>query len=154
MRKKSKQVFDKEGAHALLVDMSSRRCRYYLAGYCRNGSRCPFVHVNPHDSQSTERVPTHNSMVLRTCRFYRNGHCGFGDGCAFFHPRGGGGVQKSENEKVVVDERSNSTPNLQDFSFKQTLESLLQEKTKDPETLEDFGYQPEEELKHIYPNLS
>lgn len=54
------------------------------------------------------------------------------------------GVQKSETEKVMDTETANSTPYLQDFSFKQTLESLLQENAKDPETLEDFGYQPEE----------
>ncbi|VDO13541.1 unnamed protein product [Rodentolepis nana] len=124
--------------------MSSRRCRYYLAGYCRNGFRCPFLHIDPYDSQWTQRVPPRSTMVLRTCRFYRNGHCAFGDGCEFFHPSGGYGVQKSEKGEVVDDERPNSPPNLQDFSSNQTHESLLQEKAKDPETLEDFGYQPEE----------
>ncbi|VDL60011.1 unnamed protein product [Hymenolepis diminuta] len=136
--------------------MSSRKCRYYLAGYCRNGNSCPFIHVNPYDSQPDQRIPTLSPMVLRTCRFYLKGYCAYGDGCEFFHPPRGinicvgnqsvteSGVQKSETEKVMDSETANSTPYLQGFSFKQTLESLFQEKTKDPETLGDFGYQPEE----------
>ncbi|KAM3174831.1 hypothetical protein ACTXT7_009715 [Hymenolepis weldensis] len=152
--------------------MSSRKCRYYLAGYCRNGDSCPFIHVNPYDSQPDKRVPTLSPMILRTCRFFLKGYCAYGNGCEFFHPPRGfhekmkesdncrhmfsvnirfgnqsvteSDVQKSETEKVMDTETVNSSPYLQGFSFKQTLESLLQERAKDPETLEDFGYQPEE----------
>ncbi|KAM7536673.1 hypothetical protein Aperf_G00000080538 [Anoplocephala perfoliata] len=148
--------------------MYSQPCRHYLAGYCRNGDNCPFIHSDPYKSHpsrvSYKRDAFWNPAVPRVCRFFLMGSCAYGNGCEFLHPRQRGSNDHSANHPARQGsahlsaaprtantdlyhyrkpQDSKSTPSAPlGFSFKQTLEAL--KKSGKLEKLEDFGYQPDE----------
>eukprot|EP01029_Cantina_marsupialis_P022003 TRINITY_DN534612_c0_g1_i1.p1 TRINITY_DN534612_c0_g1~~TRINITY_DN534612_c0_g1_i1.p1 ORF type:complete len:409 (-),score=104.70 TRINITY_DN534612_c0_g1_i1:103-1305(-) len=61
-------------------------CRYYAAGICSKGSKCPFSHINV--KRKTEQdIP---------CEFFLAGNCKYGKNCIFSH---GKTKTKSSREK-------------------------------------------------------
>eukprot|EP01114_Cavostelium_apophysatum_P013895 TRINITY_DN3469_c0_g1_i1.p1 TRINITY_DN3469_c0_g1~~TRINITY_DN3469_c0_g1_i1.p1 ORF type:complete len:892 (+),score=228.33 TRINITY_DN3469_c0_g1_i1:421-3096(+) len=54
---------------------ASASCRYFANGYCKNGSKCPFIH----DDEAKEKSYGY------TCKFFASGTCKKGDKCPFNH---------------------------------------------------------------------
>ncbi|KAL5106404.1 hypothetical protein TcWFU_008761 [Taenia crassiceps] len=154
--------------------MYSAVCRHFLAGYCRNGEDCIFIHANPnykprpsynYSVPRYERNFPRNPGAPRICRFFQMGYCAYGAGCGFLHPRNKALNTPQQLQKGVstrspaltaqpdrfhfrksIDAESTSVPT---FSFRKTFESLLPRDTGDAGTAvlteqQYFGYKGEE----------
>ncbi|VDM18419.1 unnamed protein product [Hydatigera taeniaeformis] len=150
--------------------MYSAICHHYLAGYCRNGDDCIFIHADPaykprspytYSAPHYERSFLRNFGSPRVCRFYQMGYCAYGAGCEFLHPRDKAlntsqqpprdpniqrQVPTSKSDRFHYRKTVDAEPTPTTFSFKKTLESLLLRDTASAAFAkrEDFGYKREE----------
>ena len=58
-------------------NFSHKTCPYDLAGSCKRGNTCFYVHL--------QNKPTPSTQSHRPCKHFANGHCKRGEECEFSH---------------------------------------------------------------------
>jgi len=73
-------------------------CKYYLAGTCRNGAQCRFIHADAAPAASnapgatttatsSSTTTSSTSATVDACKYFQRGTCSYGDRCRYAHVR-------------------------------------------------------------------